>query len=145
MYAKERALRHDVAETVHAGAPDVEVLALELAGPDRFCVFIDHHEGVDHALCQRVTSLLRPYLDEYSIEVSSPGSTRPLRTRSHFSAVAGRRVSVRTEHALEGRKRFRGRVRSAGEQTVLLEETAGGEIGIPYTEIVRGNLTDEGR
>ena len=76
-YEKERELQRDVARTVEGALPGVEVLALELTGKERFCVYVDHPQGVDHALCERVTGVLRPYLDSYSVEVSSPGLDRP--------------------------------------------------------------------
>ena len=41
------------------------MLALELTGQERFCVYVDHPGGVDHALCERVSDLLAPYLDRY--------------------------------------------------------------------------------
>ena len=85
-HTKERQLQRDVARTVESTLPGVEVLALELTGKERFCVYVDHPQGVDHALCERVTEVLRPYLDEYSVEVSSPGFERPLRTTGAFRA-----------------------------------------------------------
>ena len=85
----ERELHREVAETVRSGLPEVEVLAVELRGPEQLCVFIDRESGVDHALCAEVTKLLRGYLDRYSLEVSSPGFARPLRTREHFASVGG--------------------------------------------------------
>ena len=54
------------------------MLAVELQNPERFTVFVDHAEGVDHALCARVTDVLREYLREYAIDVSSPGIERPV-------------------------------------------------------------------
>jgi ribosome maturation factor RimP len=143
-YDRERKLQREVSETVSLAAPDVEVLALELSAPDRFCVYIDHERGVDHALCERVTNALRGYLDRYAIDVSSPGIERPVRTRAHFAAAAGKPVSLRTNEQLDGRKRFKGRVVEAGDAAVLLEQS-GEEIEIPYERIVRGNLVDEGR
>ena len=86
--------------------PGVEVLALELTGRERFCVYVDQPGGVDHALCERVSGLLRPYLDRYSVEVSSPGLERPLRTREHFERAEGRQVRVKTAD----RRRLRGEV-----------------------------------
>jgi len=50
---------------VESGLPGVEVLAVELLSPARFCVYVDHPAGVDHALCERVTNVLRGYLDRY--------------------------------------------------------------------------------
>ncbi len=94
VHDKEKTLHREVAQKVEAGIPGVEVLALELTGKERFRVYVDHPPGVDHALCARVTHILRPYLDEYSVEVSSPGFDRPLRTREHFERAVGRRVQA---------------------------------------------------
>lgn len=142
VYERERTLTRDVLQRVEGTLPGVEVLAVELTGPERFCVYIDHARGVDHALCERVTDVLRDYLRDYSVDVSSPGIERPLRTRDHFSRVIGRRVSLRTSSEIDGRKRFRGELKGAGERavTVGLERT---EVDIPYGAIVRGNLIDE--
>ena len=144
VYEKERTLTRDVLQRVEGTLPGVEVLAVELTGPERFCVYIDHAQGVDHALCGRVTDVLRDYLREYSIDVSSPGIERPLRTRDHFSRVVGRRVGLRTSSEIAGRKRFRGEVTGAGERGVTVA-VDGAEVDIPYDSIVRGNLIDEMR
>ena|SRR5436305_14289065 len=135
---KERQLQREVTRLVEGALPDVEVLALELTGKDRFCVFVDHAAGVDHALCVRVTDALRSYLDEYTVEISSPGLDRPLRTREHFLRAVGRTVRIKTETG-----RARGEVVSAGEQTVQVENGAG-PMDISYDEIVRANMIDEG-
>jgi ribosome maturation factor RimP len=139
VHEKEKTLQRDVTRLVQGALPGVDVLALELNGKERFCVFVDHPQGVDHALCARVTDVLRPYLDTYSVEVSSPGPERPLRRREHFERAVGKTVRVKTETS-----RARGAVLSAGEKTVEL--AANGEpIHIPYDEIVRANLIDEGK
>jgi ribosome maturation factor RimP len=135
---KERELQREVSRLVEGAVPGVEVLALELSGKDRFCVYVDHAAGVDHALCERVTNVLRNYLDDYTVEVSSPGFDRPLRTQAHFARAVGRNVRVKTESG-----RARGRVVSADERSVRIENGAE-PADIPYDEIVRANLIDEG-
>ena len=55
----------------------------------------------------------------------------------------GRRVRVRTASPIEGRKRFRGELLAAGSRTVSVAAGADA-VDIPYEEIVRGNLIDEG-
>jgi ribosome maturation factor RimP len=139
VHEKERVLYRQVAQQVESGLPGVEVLALELTGKERFRVYVDHPQGVDHALCARVTNVLRPYLDEYSVEVSSPGLDRPLRTRAHFERAIGRRVRLKY-----GDRRIRAEVVSAGERAVSLTTAAGVPLEIAYDEIVRANLIDEG-
>jgi ribosome maturation factor RimP len=135
----EKQLTREVTQTVESGLPGVEVLAVELLSHDRFCVYVDHPSGVDHALCERVTNVLRPYNDRYTVDVSSPGFERPLRKAAHFRQVVGRRVTLRTPE----RKRLRGEVVSAGERAVTVR-TDREDIEIPYEQIVRGNLIDEG-
>ena len=144
VYTKERQLQGELVGRIEERLPGTEVLAVELLGPDRFCVYIDHPDGVDHALCERVTGVLRGYLDRYSVDVSSPGLERPLRKPAHFRGAVGRRVAVRTSREIAGRKRFRGEVLDAGERELSLGAEGGEPVFIPYEEIVRGNLIDEG-
>lgn len=139
----ERELTGEVSSLVERALPEVDVLAVELVSPTRFCVYVDSAQGVDHALCERVTDLLRGYLDRYTIDVSSPGPARPLRKPAHFKGVVGRRVALKTAAELAGRKRFRGRVVAACSDTVRVA-TDSEELDIPYEELVRGNLIDEG-
>ena len=138
-HQKERELTREIRSKVEDALPGTEVLAVELTGPDRFTVFVDHSQGVDHALCERVTNVLRDYVREYSVEVSSPGFARPLRTPQHFRNAVGRRVALRTETT----KRLRGQVVDAGERVVTVK-TENQNIEVPYESIVRGNLVDEG-
>lgn len=145
VHEREKKLYRDVAADVAAALPEVEVLAVELAGPERLCVYIDRPEGVDHALCESVTNVLRGYLVRYTLEVSSPGPERPLRSETHFADVVGRRVSVRTSREIAGRTRFKGEVIEAGNRTFTLVAGTGERIDVPYEAIARGNLIDEGR
>jgi ribosome maturation factor RimP len=138
-FEKERQLEDEIAPRVEHDLPGVEVLAVELLAPSRLCVYVDHPDGVDHALCERVTDVLRDYLRDYGIEVSSPGLDRPLRRPEHFAAARGHRVRLRTT----GRK-LRGEVLAANEQSVTLAAADGAQTEIPYAEIVRANLIHEG-
>jgi ribosome maturation factor RimP len=141
-FTKERTLQEEIAPAVEARVPGVDVLAVELLSPSRFCVFIDHADGVDHALCERVTRVLDAYREDYTIDVSSPGPERPLRKPEHFAEAVGTRVSIR----LEGGKknRHRGVLVEAGDDAITLDAGAAGELRIPYDAIVRANLIDEG-
>jgi ribosome maturation factor RimP len=133
-YERERELQGEIAPRVEHDLPGVEVLAVELASPDRFVVYVDHPEGVDHALCVRVTDVLRDYLRQYTVDVSSPGTDRPLRKPAHFARVVGRRVKLRTTEA----KKLKGEVVAADDTHVTIDENE-----IPYESIVRANLIDE--
>jgi ribosome maturation factor RimP len=139
VYERERTLEHEISGKVEEALPGVEVLAVELTGPERFTVYVDRPQGVDHALCEQVTHVLWDYLRRYSVDVSSPGLERPLRKPEHFQRVVGRRVKLKTAE----RSKLRGEVKRADESVVTVAADAG-EVDIPYEEIVRGNLIYEG-
>lgn len=134
-HEKEQTLQRQIGREVESSLPGVEVLAVELSGPDRFTVFVDHADGVDHALCARVTDVLREYLREYAVDVSSPGIERPLRKPEHFRNAVGRTVTLRTPE----RKRLKGEVVDAGERAVVVQ-SGDDTVEIPYDQVVRGNL-----
>ena len=138
VHDKERTLEHEISGKVEEALPGVEVLAVELTGPERMTVYVDRAgEPVDIALCQRVTRLLSDYLREYGVDVSSPGPERPLRKPEHFQRALGRQVKLKTD----GRK-LRGEVKRADDERVTVAAD-GGEFDIPYDQIVRGNLIEE--
>jgi ribosome maturation factor RimP len=143
VYEQERALYKEVVDRVERGIPGTEVLAVEMTGHETMCVYIDHPQGVDHALCERVTLLLDSYRRRFGIDVSSPGTERPLRKPGHFARAIGRRVALRTADEIDGRKRFRGELVSADETGVRLA-VGTGTYEIPYETIVRSNLIDRG-
>ena len=140
-FARERTLQDEIAPAVESRVPGVEVLAVELPSTNRIRVYIDHEDGVDHALCERVTYVLDAYRSEYAIEVSSPGPDRPLRKPEHFADAIGGRVSIRSATR---KNRYRGVLTDAGEDTITLDTGDAGEVHIPYEAIVRANLIDEG-
>jgi ribosome maturation factor RimP len=141
VHTKERQLEQELTGRIEEQVPGTEVLAVELLGPDRFCIYIDHPDGVDHALCERVTRELEDYRRQYTIDVSSPGPERPLRKPEHFADAVGRRVKLKTA----SRKKLRGEVLAADDEAVRVGADGGDAIQIPYEQIVRGNLIDEGR
>jgi len=91
-------LQADIERRLAHSEPDVEVLLAEVLGGRCLRVFIDHPDGVTLGLCERVTALLGDLRERYSLEVSSPGSERPLTKPAHFRRFVGRRARVRTRH-----------------------------------------------
>jgi ribosome maturation factor RimP len=138
VYERERTLEREISDRVTHAMPEVEVLAVELTGPERFTVYVDRPQGVDHALCEEVTRMLWDYLRQYSVDVSSPGLERPLRKPDHFRRFVGHRVKLKTAE----RAKVRGEVKRADDDTVTVG-VDGDELHIPYEQIVRGNLIDE--
>ncbi len=79
--------------------PDVEVLLAEVVGGGTLRLFVDHPDGVTLEVCERVTRALEDVRERYALEVSSPGSQRPLTKPTHFRRFLGRRARVRTREA----------------------------------------------
>jgi ribosome maturation factor RimP len=123
--------------------PDVELLALERPATERLRLVIDKPGGVDIALCERVTGLLRDLLEAYSLEVSSPGPERPLTKPEHFRRYLGRRVRVRTGEEVAGHKSFTGRLTGADEESVSVD-SGDGPVAIPLATVRRSNLLSDG-
>ena len=91
-------------------------------------LYIDRPPAVTLADCELVSEQIGDLLDvedpmvgNYRLEVSSPGSDRRLRTAAHFAAAVGSDVNVELKRAVDGRKRFRGRLTNAGHDSVDLQ------------------------
>jgi ribosome maturation factor RimP len=118
--------------------PEVEVLLADVAG-STLRLFIDHPDGVNLALCERVSGHLNAYRDRYSLEVSSPGQDRPLTKPQHYTRFLGRRARVRLREASAGHKQLTGELVGASESDVTIA-APDGVLTIPYEQIVRSNL-----
>jgi ribosome maturation factor RimP len=134
-------LQTDIEQRLATAEPDVEVLACEDAGRERVRLFIDHPNGVDLALCERVTNHLRDLLMDYSVEVSSPGPERPLSKPDHFRRFLGKRARVRLREPRDGHKSFTGELVGASDDDVTVAAD-GVVVPIPYSEINRSHLLE---
>jgi ribosome maturation factor RimP len=143
MDAELEQIERTVEERLRDREPDVEVLALERPATESLRLTIDRPEGVDIALCERVTGLLRDLLESYSLEVSSPGPERPLTKPEHFRRYLGRRVRVRTREEVAGHKSFTGRLTGADEESVSVD-SGDGPVSIPLSSVRRSNLLPDG-
>ena len=119
--------------------PDVEVLLAEVLNGDLVRLFIDHPEGVSLALCERVTHHLPEVRERYALEVSSPGTERPLSKPEHYRRYLGRRAKVRTRGEHQGRHSFTGELIEATDDGVTVAADTG-VVSIAYDDIHRSNL-----
>ena len=112
-------------------------------------VLVDRDGGVDLDTLSELTRRVSRLLDEadpvpgrYTLEVSSPGLERPLRTPAHFSRAVGSDVTVKTVPGTEGDRRVRGTLVDAGDDgfTVRAE---GGERRLRYDEVERARTVFE--
>jgi ribosome maturation factor RimP len=132
-------IQTDIEATLAQAEPDVEVLLAEVLGGNTVRLFIDHPDGVSLDLCERVTKHLANVRERYTLEVSSPGSDRPLTKPAHFHRFLGRRAKVRTRDTHGGRNAFTGELVGATESEVTIAAETG-VVSIPYAAIQRSNL-----
>ena len=132
-----------------AEAEGVEIVTVEVAGAKKaptIRVFIDTPDGVGfdelasaQAWINAIMDELDPFPGAYSLEVSSPGIDRPLRTLEHFARFAGQTAVVKTSRPLDGRTSFAGAIVSAeGDEVVL--DVDGEHVAIPFDGIKRAHL-----
>lgn len=102
--------------------------------------------GITVEECARVSEQLSRQLDlydlfphAYTLEVSSPGLDRPLRSDAEYRRFAGRRAEIQTQEAINGQRRFRGTVLGVvGDAVVLQLEDR--QVQIPKAAIQRAHL-----
>jgi ribosome maturation factor RimP len=135
-------LREEIEQRLEEVEPDVELLAVEQPANERLRLFIDRSEGVDLALCERVTKHLRDLLTDYGLEVSSPGPKRPLTKPEHFQRFLGRRIRVKTREEIGGQRSFTGTLTEADDDHVSVD-AGEGAVAIPLGAVRRSNLMPE--
>lgn len=135
-------VQQDIETILQAAEPAVEVLRIDPIGKDALRIYIDAPDGVTLDLCTRVTHALAPVREKYAVEVSSPGSKRPLTRAEHFQRFVGNTAKLTLRSPQSERITWRGEIVSANERAVTL----GTEIGvleILHADIKQANLTGE--
>jgi ribosome maturation factor RimP len=142
-------LQTEIEARLAQSEPEIEVLLAEVLGGRSLRVFIDHPDGVNLAMCERVTMLLNDLRERYSLEVSSPGIERPLTKPAHYRRFVGRKARVRMRHPrviapqrAEPVRSLTGELVGASEDEVTMAADEG-VIAIPYSEIRRSTLIEE--
>ena len=135
-------IQSEVEATLASTTPDVEVLLAEVVDGGTLRLYVDHPEGVTLEVCEQVTRALGDVRERYALEVSSPGTQRPLTKPTHFRRFLGRRARVRTRDALAGHTSFTGELVGATDAEITIAAETG-VIAIPYADIHRSNLVEE--
>jgi ribosome maturation factor RimP len=133
------AIQAEIEARLGEAEPDVEVILAEVLGGQKVRLFIDHPKGVTLALCERVTGHLATLRERYALEVSSPGTERPLTKPEHFRRFVGRRARVRTRGDHDGRRSFTGELLGATDDAITVAADTG-VVSIAYADIHRSNL-----
>ena len=141
------AIQTDIEARLSEAEPEVEVLLAEVVGGGLVRLFIDHPGGVTLELCERVIGHLATLREDFALEVSSPGTERPLSKPEHFRRYVGRRARVRVVDGAsrqsrshhDGRRSFTGELLGATEDVVTVAADTG-VVSIAYADIHRSNL-----
>ena len=109
-------------------------------------IFIDRSEGIGISDCERVSREVSALMDvedpiptAYSLEVSSPGDDRVLRTHAHFERFKGSRVLIELVAPRDGRRRYTGVLQEVSATGVALEVDRQ-RVDVPFGEIAKARL-----
>jgi len=104
-------------------------------------ITVDDCAIVSHAVSQ-VLETQDPIKGHYTLEVSSPGFDRILRTRAHFERFVGERIFAELRLPIDGRRRFVGVLKSIGDDTIVME-VDGKAHSLPLERIQKARLRPE--
>jgi ribosome maturation factor RimP len=127
------------------GGRNVLRIVLDRPGPSATA-----EDSVSLEHCQRVSEELSAVLDvedvvadEYTLEVSSPGLDRPLRSRDDYQRFAGRLAKIVTAEPIARQTAFAGHLRGVDGDDVLFENQGGKLVRLPLGLIRRARLEVE--
>ena len=131
------------------GGLGFELVELEYApgrGRSVLRIFIDAAAGVGLGDCERVSRAVSALLDvedpmpgAYTLEVSSPGFDRVLRTPAHFGRFVGSRVWVELKEPRDGRRRYTGQLLAVDETGIALAVDQQ-RVAMTFAEIGKARL-----
>jgi ribosome maturation factor RimP len=123
---------------------EVDLYDMDVQGP-LVRVVVDRSGGVDLEVLSSVTRAVSRALDEadpighhYTLEVTSPGLERPLRTPEQFARAVGETVKVKTRPEVDGERRVEGVLSTADGDGITV-----GDRTLAYHEIERARTLFE--
>jgi len=112
-------------------------------------LYIDKEGGVTLDDCARISQEVGRSLDvedfistPYTLEISSPGLTRPLKTEKDFMRYRDRLIKVRTIDPIENRRQFKGKLLGVSDNRIEIE-MEGGILQIPLSNVAKASLEIE--
>jgi ribosome maturation factor RimP len=138
------ALNYELVDVEFAQAGRGGVLRIFIdrrAGDSSLGVTVDDCAIVSHAVSQ-VLEIQDPIKGHYTLEVSSPGFDRILRTRAHFERFVGERIFAELKLPIDGRRRFVGVLKSIAADAVVVE-VDGKAHSLPLERIQKARLRPE--
>lgn len=132
-----------------AAQEGVEIVTVEVVGAKKaptIRVYVDHPDGVSfdvlsssQAWINDIMDAIDPFPGAYTLEVSSPGIDRPLRTAEHFARFAGEEAALKLTSPVDGRASWTGVLAGCEDGNVLLD-VDGERVALPLTDIKRAHV-----
>jgi ribosome maturation factor RimP len=138
--------------TADRGFELVDVEVRGAGGGSLVRLFVDRPGGIGLDDLQSVSEEVSAILDAedpipgpYTLEVSSPGLDRPLKTEADYRRFVGRLARVSSYERIDGRRHWTGRIVSCeeGVLSLVLEREGGEPARIPCDRIAHGRLEVE--
>lgn len=134
-----------------AAAEGVEIVTVEVVGSRKaptIRVYLDTSEGITfeqiteaQAWVNEIMDEIDPFPGAYTLEVSSPGIDRPLRTPEHFARFAGEEVYVTTTAPIDGRSRFNARLDGFDTDiSSVMLDVDGASVVVPISDIKKAHV-----
>ena len=146
--AKEKSLLS--ALEPRAASEGVEIVTVEVAGAKKaptIRVYIDTPDGVSFDELSSAQAWINDLMDEldpfpgaYTLEVSSPGIDRPLRTAEHFARFVGDTAVLKTTGPIDGRSSFTGELLGFEDGCVIVAADGADTFRIPYDNIKKARV-----
>jgi len=128
----------------------LEFVAVDLSGSTKnlkVSIFLDKPEGITLDECAKFSRAIGDSMDEddlvpigYTLEVSSPGLDRELKSEADFRRFAGKLVKVRIKTPISGQRNFVGRLLEVVEHGVVIEDRTSGRVELDLDQISKANL-----
>lgn len=128
---------------------DVELYDVDHIGGS-LRVTLDRPGGIDVEAITRATRAISAALDEadvvpnaYTLEVSSPGIERQLRTATHFRGAVGEEIKIKTRAGVEGDRRIEGRLRSVDDDQLTVDAPDGSTRTVSIDDVDRAHTVHD--
>ena len=145
--AKEQQLLDALSPT--AEAQGIEIVTVDIVGSKKaptIRVYIDCEGGVGFDELASAQEWINALMDEidpfpgaYTLEVSSPGIDRPLRTKQHFQRFAGEKVALVLSAPVNSRAKYTGQLAGVEGENVVLD-VDGMRTEIPFQLIKKAHV-----
>ena len=123
---------------------ETKVLQVMAERTDRVDMTVDDCADISRTV-SALLDVSDPFPFRYTLEVSSPGLDRPLLKANDYARFVGDEAKIELNHEIDGRKRFKCRLKGLTEKQEVLFDFEGKEMSVPFSDIAKAKLilTDE--